>query len=82
MNAPGCLDVLNKLQLSITLHFLFIFQATSLDIKQLWVKKLRELIQERFLYMNATLQEPVIKPVYKQPHTAATKMNFNPRSSR
>ncbi|XP_064646133.1 triple functional domain protein-like isoform X3 [Lineus longissimus] len=63
--------------------FKLVLRATSLEVKQLWVKKLRELIQERFLYMNSTLQEPVIKPsVYKQTNVAPTKMTFNPRTSR
>lgn len=34
-----------------------ILKSTSLDIKQLWVKKIRELIQEKYFYMEVAMCE-------------------------
>ena len=34
-----------------------VFQANSLETKQNWVKKMRELIQERILYMHEALKD-------------------------
>ena len=52
-------------------------QAPSLDTKQLWVKRLRELIQERLLYISSALNEPLNKPMPPPP-----KMFNSQRSSR
>ncbi|XP_029657628.1 kalirin isoform X4 [Octopus sinensis] len=52
-----------------------ILKASSLDTKQQWVKKMRELIQERLVYMHSALKEPLTKSV------AAPKMFVN-RTSR
>lgn len=35
----------------------FVLQASSLETKQVWVKKMRELIQERILYMHDALKD-------------------------
>jgi len=35
------------------------FQASSLETKQLWVKRLRELIQDRLPFLNPTLCDPL-----------------------
>jgi len=34
-------------------------QASSLETKQLWVKRLRELIQDRLPFLNPTLCDPL-----------------------
>ena len=38
------------------------FQAQTLDIKQVWVKKLRELIQERMMYIHEAFKgkQPIV----------------------
>lgn len=38
-----------------------ILKASSLETKQLWVKRLRELIQDRLLYLNPALSGPLHK---------------------
>ena len=37
------------------------FQASSLETKQQWVKRLRELIQERLMYISPAFNEPLAK---------------------
>jgi hypothetical protein len=39
-----------------------ILKASNLDVKQLWVKRIRELIQEKFLYMEVAMCEPGNNP--------------------
>lgn len=40
-----------------------ILQASSLETKQLWIKRLRELIQERLIYISSALNKgPMFRP--------------------
>ncbi|KAL3855027.1 hypothetical protein ACJMK2_014257 [Sinanodonta woodiana] len=46
-------------------EYKIVLKASSLDVKQQWVKKLRELIQERMMYMHEAFkdkQTPLFKP--------------------
>ncbi|XP_074654482.1 kalirin-like isoform X2 [Tubulanus polymorphus] len=61
--------------------FKLVLKASSLESKQSWVKKLRELIQERFMFVNSALNEPLIKQTQYKPTAAQAKL-FNNRSSR
>jgi hypothetical protein len=38
-----------------------IMKASTLDMKQSWVKRIREIIQEKYLYMEVAMCEPGIK---------------------
>jgi triple functional domain protein len=38
-----------------------IVKAPTLDTKQLWVKRIREIIQEKYLYMEVAMCEPGMK---------------------
>ena len=63
----------------LTFLLLHIFQAQSLEVKQTWVKRLRELIQERLMYISSALKEPITKgPIFK----ATSHKVYNHRSSR
>jgi len=57
------------------------FQASSLETKQLWVKRLRELIQDRLPFLNPTLCDPLHKvPSLKAPTPKLFQPNRNSRS--
>ncbi|KAK3594846.1 hypothetical protein CHS0354_005769 [Potamilus streckersoni] len=46
-------------------EYKIVLKASSLEVKQQWVKKLRELIQERMMYMHEAFkdkQTPIFKP--------------------
>lgn len=38
-----------------------ILKASTLDTKQLWVKRIRELIQEKYFYLEVAMCEPGMK---------------------
>ena len=57
------------------------FQASSLETKQLWVKRLRELIQDRLPFLNPALCDPLHKvPSLKAPTPKLFQPNRNSRS--
>jgi len=55
-------------------------QASSLETKQLWVKRLRELIQDRLPFLNPSLCDPLHKvPSLKAPTPKLYQPNRNSR---
>jgi hypothetical protein len=53
-----------------------VWQALNLDVKQTWIRKLRELIQERLMYIGSAFdgtfsQDNVFKPLQQKPFDAS-----------
>jgi len=39
-----------------------LFQASSIEVKQEWIKNIREVIQERIIHLKGALKEPIHVP--------------------
>lgn len=57
-----------------------ILKASSLDTKQQWVKKMRELIQECLVYRHSALKEQLTKPVKMFGHRTSRDMESDSTS--
>ena len=50
-----------------------VLQASSLETKQTWVKRLRELIQESLMYIGSAFRDNISKPMFKLPPNAVPR---------
>lgn len=53
----------------------FLLQASSIEVKQEWIKNIREVIQERIIHLKGALKEPI-----RVPKTPAKPRNNSRRS--